>query len=67
MAETLIHGEMRVVDDAPEMWVKLDDVLEWLRELPVWTNHVIAASVALEIREMLIQAVGRADLVPSDD
>jgi len=41
---------MRVVEETPEMWVKLDDVLEWLQELPVLTNHRVAAAVALEIR-----------------
>jgi hypothetical protein len=67
MAETLIHGEMRVVEEKPEMWVKLDDVLGWLQELPSLTSHRVAGAVALEIREHLIEAVGQAELITSDD
>jgi hypothetical protein len=67
MAQTLLHGEMRVVDEKPEMWLKLDDVLDWLQELPTLTSNRIAGSVALEIREMLIESVGNADLITSED
>ena len=39
-----------------EVWTNLGDILEWLDSLPN-TNNRIAASVALEIRQMLYESV----------
>jgi len=33
----------------------------------VLTNHRVAAAVALEIREMLIDGISQAELITSDD
>jgi hypothetical protein len=58
-----MRGEMRKNDAGdPEVWICLDEVLDWLAELPGKTDHPAAGQSALEIRQMLIDFVGNAEL-----
>lgn len=59
-----IRNEMRVNDDGePEVWTNLGDLLDWLADLPNHARINIAAGVALEIREMLLQQFDTAEVV----
>jgi hypothetical protein len=57
-----IRNEMREVDGEPEIWTNLGDVLDWLETLPQHSNNRIAAGVALEIRQMLLDQVSNAEV-----
>jgi hypothetical protein len=56
-----IRSELRVVDDEPEIWTNLADILDWLDTLQAHTNNAIAASVAGEIRDLLHASIGDAE------
>ena len=62
-----IRSELRVVDDKPEVWANLGDILDWLKELPALTGHPDAGAVALEIRQMLLDSVDNAEMIQADD
>lgn len=45
-----LRAEMRLgADGTAQAWIKLDDVLDWLRALPLHTNDQIPAQVVHEI------------------
>jgi hypothetical protein len=55
--------EFKVLDDGMgghDVWVRVGDVLDWLEDLPNQTPSVAAAGAALEIRQMLVDAVSDA-------
>jgi len=58
-----IRSELRVVDDKPEVWANLGDILDWLKELPTLTGHPDAVTAALEIRQMLLDSVDNAEMI----
>jgi hypothetical protein len=58
-----IRSEMRVVNDKPEVWANLGDILDWLKALPDETHNRIAGAVALEIRQMLLDSVENAEVI----
>jgi hypothetical protein len=60
----VIRSELREGSNGePEVWANLGDVLTWLDSLPSLTSNRIAASVALEIRDMLFDSVANAEPV----
>ncbi len=59
-----IRSELREGENGePEVWTNLGDLLTWLDSLPEKTDNRIAAAVTMEIREMLFNMVGDAELV----
>ena len=56
-----IHSELRVTNGEPEVWANLGDIVDWLETLPQHTDNRIAADVALEIKQMLMNAVEGAE------
>ena len=56
-----IHNELRQNEQGEtEVWANLGDILNWLATLPEQTDHLAAAGVALEIRQMLLDQLGAA-------
>lgn len=47
----------------PEVWANLGDILGWLDTAPAHANHPVAASAALEIKQMLLEQFGNATVV----
>jgi hypothetical protein len=64
---TKMRSELRVVDDKPEVWTNLGDILDWLQELPTHSKTPIAAGVALEIRQLLLDSVDNAEMIQGED
>jgi hypothetical protein len=58
-----IRSELRRDEAELEVWAHLGDVLDWLDSVPEQTSNRIAADVALEIREMLFDAVKSVEFV----
>jgi hypothetical protein len=59
----VIRNELRQTEQGePEVWANLGDILDWLDTLPSQTSHPAAAGVALEIKQMLLDAVGNAEV-----
>jgi hypothetical protein len=59
----VIRNELRQNEQGePEVWANLGDIFDWLDTLPSHTTHQAAAGVALEIKQMLLEAVGNAEV-----
>lgn len=60
-----IRSELRKDERGePEIWTNLGDILDWLETLPSQTGSPVAASVALDIKRMLMEHIRDAQVVP---